>query len=264
MSSTERAGTMACHCPRSISFRNFKTAIQVDGFESLDIHFVYQKSDVEGAIPLLFCHGWPSSFLEVTKILHLLTTGGKDTPAFHIIHPSLPNYGFSSGTKKKGFGLPQYAKTCYELMLKLGYEKYINQGGDWAIMITCIVSLLYPHHVQASHINMIRGHQPTFLSNPILAIQHALTPCSQRDKAGLARTKWFFKEGSGYRTEQGTIPQTVGYTLADSPVGLLAWIYEKLHDWTDNCPWTYDGILTWESAYVFPTCRARCQPPYLL
>ena len=80
-----------------------------------------------------------------------------------------------------------------------------------------------------------------------------LTPCSQRDKAGLARSKRFFKEGSGYRTEQGTIPQTVGYTLADSPVGLLAWIYEKLHDWTDNCPWTYDGILTWESAYVFST-----------
>ena len=101
---------------------------------------MYQKSDVEGAIPLLFCHGrktprfyplqsidtasGPASFLEVTKILHLLTTGGKDTPAFHIIASSLPNYGFSSGTKKKGFGLPQYAKTCYKLMLKLGYEKY--------------------------------------------------------------------------------------------------------------------------------------------
>ena len=119
---------------------NFKTAIQVDGFESLDIHFVYQKSDVEGAIPLLFCHGCkippyyplqsidpapgPGSFLEVTKILHLLTAGGKDTPAFHIIAPSLPNYGFSSGTKKKGFGLPQYAETCHKLMLKLGYDKY--------------------------------------------------------------------------------------------------------------------------------------------
>jgi hypothetical protein len=120
-------------------------------------------------------------------------------------------------------------------------------------MITRIMGLLYPHHVQASHINMIRGHQPTFISNPILAIQHALTPYSQRDKAGLARSSWFLKEGSGYRTEQGTKPQTLGYALADSPVGLLAWIYEKLHDWTDSYPWTDDEVLTWVSIYLFST-----------
>lgn len=195
----------------------------------------------------------PGSFLEVTKILPLLAGGGKETPAFHVVAPSLPNYGFSSGTKEKGFGLPQYAETCHKLMLKLGYDKYVTQGGDWGCMITRIMGLLYPHHVQASHINMIRGHAPTFLSNPILATQHAFTPYSQRDNAGLDRSNWFLKEGSGYRMEQGTKPQTLGYALVDSPVGLLAWIYEKLHDWTDGYPWTDDEILTWVSIYLFST-----------
>lgn len=98
---------------------------------------------------------------------------------------------------------------------------------------------------------MIRGHKPTFLSNPLLATQHALTPYTPRDKAGFARTTWFLQEGSGYRTEQGTKPQTLGYALSDSPVGLLAWIYEKFHDWTDSYPWTDDEILTWVSIYHF-------------
>ncbi|CAF9921119.1 hypothetical protein IMSHALPRED_005087 [Imshaugia aleurites] len=232
---------------------NFKTAIQVDGFESLDIHFVYQKSNVEGAIPLLFSHGWPGSFIEVTKILPFLANGGKETPAFHVVAPSLPNYGFSAGTKKKGFGLPQYAETCHKLMLKLGYDKYVTQGGDWGCMITRIMGLLYPQHVMASHINMVRGHAPSFLSNPILATQHALAPYTQREKDGHSRSDWMLKEGSGYRLEQGTKPQTLGYALADSPVGLLAWIYEKLHDWTDGYPWTEDEILTWVSIYWFST-----------
>lgn len=129
----------------------------------------------------------------------------------------------------------------------------VTQGGDWGTVITRIMGLLYPEYVQASHINMVRSHAPTFSSNPILAAQHTLTPYSQRDKNGLARSNWFLKEGSGYRMEQGTKPQTLGYALADSPVGLLAWIYEKLHDWTDNYPWTDDEILTWVSIYLFST-----------
>ena len=115
------------------------------------------------------------------------------------------------------------------------------------------MGLLYPENVLASHINMIRGGRPSWTSNPILALQHAFTPYTSRDHAGLARTSWFFKTGSGYRTQQQTKPQTLGYALADSPVGLLAWIYEKLHDWTDEYPWTNDEILTWVSIYWFST-----------
>ena len=110
---------------------------------------------------------------------------------------------------------------------------------------------LYPKHCKANHINLIMGSKPSFLKNPILALQHLLTPYSDRDVKGLARSKWFAEEGSGYRHEQSTKPQTLGYAMADSPVGLLAWIYEKLHDWTDNYPWTDDEILTWVSIYQF-------------
>lgn len=108
----------------------FTTEIQCDGFESLNIHFLHKKSDVEGAIPLLFVHGWPGSFLEATKIIDELPKGGKQ-PAFHFVALSLPNYGFSEGSKKKGFAVEQYAETCHKLMLKLGYNEYVTQGGDW-------------------------------------------------------------------------------------------------------------------------------------
>lgn len=120
-------------------------------------------------------------------------------------------------------------------------------------MITRIMGLLYPDHVLASHINVVIAEKPTWTSNPMLALQHAFTPYTSRDRSALARTAWFMTKGSGYHTQQGTKPQTLGYALADSPTGLLAWIYEKLHDWTDSYPWTNDEILTWVSIYWFST-----------
>ena len=121
------------------------------------------------------------------------------------------------------------------------------------MMITRIMGLLYLTHVKASHINLIRGAKPTLTSNPFLFLQNWLTPYNAREKAGFARSNWFLQEGSGYRAQQSTKPQTLGYSLADSPIGLLAWIYEKLHDWTDSYPWTPDEILTWVSIYWFST-----------
>lgn len=87
----------------------------------------------------------------------------------------------------------------------------------------------------------------------MLYVQHAVTPYSARDREGFARSKWFLEEGAGYRLEQSTKPQTLGYGLTDSPVALLSWIYEKLHDWTDSYPWTDDEVLTWVSIYWFST-----------
>lgn len=100
---------------------------------------------------------------------------------------------------------------------------------------------------------MIRASAPSFTSQPLLALWHALTPYSARDKEGFERSKWFLEEGTGYRLLQSTKPQTLGYALQDSPVALLAWIYEKLHDWTDGYSWTDDEILTWVSIYWFST-----------
>ena len=118
-------------------------------------------------------------------------------------------------------------------------------------MITRTMGKLYPEQCKASHINMVRGHPPKWTSQPLLALQHALTPYSSKTRKGLQRSEWFLNQGSGYRSEQSTKPQTLGYALADSPVGLLAWMYEKLHDWTDNYAWTEDEILTWVSIYWF-------------
>ena len=244
------------HEARINELPNFHTHIQVPGFEALDIHFVHQRSANKNAIPLLFVHGWPGSFLEVTKILPLLTNPSPDhnAPTFHVVAPSIPNFGFSAGTKRKGFGLKQYAETCQALMQRLGYRQYVTQGGDWGTMITRIMGLLFPDSVRASHINLVRGFRPSLTSNPLLYLQHMLSPSTAAERAGHARTAWFVNQGSGYNLEQSTKPQTLGYSLADSPVGLLAWIYEKLHDWTDGpYPWTEDEVLTWVSIYAFST-----------
>ncbi|KAF7897871.1 uncharacterized protein EAF01_008837 [Botrytis porri] len=226
---------------RKLEGAQFTTGVEVDGFGELDVHFVWQKSEVVGAVPLLFVHGWPGSFLEVVQLLPLLQQPGG--PAFHIVAPSLPNYGFSEGVKKRGFAVAQYAETCHKLMLQLGYDEYVTQGGDWGMFITRAIGKLYPKHCKASHINMVIGQAP--------ASQEESPSYSQAEQEGFARTKWFEEEGRGYYAEQGTRPQTLAYALHDSPVALLAWIYEKLHDWTDAYPWTDDQIFTWISIYQF-------------
>jgi hypothetical protein len=138
-------------------------------------------------------------------------------------------------------------------MLDLGYSKYVTQGGDWGFYVTRIMGLLYPDSVLASHINMIRAHPPSFTSQPALALQHTLTPYTEAEKKGLQRSEWFTEHGQAYRQLQATKPQTLSYAFAASPVALLAWIYEKLNDWTDAYPWTDDEILTWVSIYYFST-----------
>lgn len=111
-------------------FPHFTTSIQAEGFEPLNIHFVYEKSKVENAIPLLFVHGWPGTFHEGLKIFPKLLEGdGVKEPAFDVVIVSLPNFGFSEGPKTRGFAIEQYAEICNKLMLKLGYGEYVTQGG---------------------------------------------------------------------------------------------------------------------------------------
>ncbi|KAI9762766.1 MAG: hypothetical protein M4579_000118 [Chaenotheca gracillima] len=229
----------------------FRTSIEVESFGSLDIHFVHQQSPVKSAIPLIFIHGWPGGFFECSKMLPLLTMGDADSPAFHVVAPSLPNFGFSEGVKKRGFGLAQHAEVCHKLMQKLGYQEYVTQGGDWGAGVSTVIRHLYPGACRANHLNTVYSSPPSFSKSPIVALQHALTPYTEEEKQGLARTQAFQNEGFGYFHEQSTKPQTLGYALADSPVALLAWIYEKLHDWTDAYPFTDDEILTWISLYWF-------------
>lgn len=252
----------------------FKTHIEVDGFGSIGIHFVHQVSPVEGAVPLLFSHGWPGSFIEVTKILSLLqdSTNG---PSFSMVAPSLPNFGFSDAVDPEGFGVAQYGEICHKLMLKLGYETYgkllpsywlqhndlfryffsplVTQGGDWGFSVTRSMGFQYPTACKASHINLVLADAPTWSASPYLALLNSITPYNNREKDGQVRTTWFEASGYGYNILQSTKPQTIGYALADSPAALLAWIYEKLHDWTDDYPWTEEEICTWVSIYWFST-----------
>ncbi|KAI0393174.1 alpha/beta-hydrolase [Xylariaceae sp. FL0594] len=242
---------------------HFTTTLQADGFEPLQVHFVHKRSSRPDAVPLIFVHGWPGSFLEVTKLLGPLTEPeDASAQAFHVVAPSLLGYGFSEGSRKRGFGADQHAETFHKLMLRLGYDEYATQGGDWGFFITRAMARRYaPAHVKAQHLNLDWFPRPSIGRNPLTllktAFAHATGTWSERDKKGLERSKWFQEEGSGYNQVQGTRPQTIGYALADSPVALLAWIYEKLVDWTDAYPWTDDEVCTWVSIYWFSTAGPR-------
>ncbi|TFK63129.1 alpha/beta-hydrolase [Pluteus cervinus] len=253
----------------------FTRDIEVEGFGILNIHYVHKKSAVGSAIPLLFVHGWPGCFLEVRKILPLLVKG---SPSFHVVAISLPGFGFSTAPKQKGFKLQHYAEVCNKLMLSLGYEEYVTQGGDWGSRITRkIAEVDRGKHSKAWHTNWPFGPPPHPIGQPWQFIKNSISWHTADEQAGMERTSKFQREGRGYFSIQSTKPQTLGYGLTDSPVGLLAWIYEKLVDWTDSYPWTDDEgrvgvhgmrtlkkvalVLTWVSIYWFsrsgPTASTR-------
>ncbi|KAI4523992.1 alpha/beta-hydrolase [Schizophyllum commune Loenen D] len=200
----------------------FTRAIEVEGHGKLNIHYVHKRSDVKGAVPLLFVHGWPGSFLEVAKILPLLTQNDPSAPSFHVVAYSLPGFGFSEGAKK-GLGVAKMAESY-----KITQRMATDYGGK---------------HCMAWHHNM---PCPNFLDPKVTSL-----PVLSDERAGLERTLDIDRTGRAYGSIQETKPQTIGYALADSPVGLLAWIYEKLVAWTDRYQWTDDEVLTWVSVYWF-------------
>ncbi|KAG2127800.1 Alpha/Beta hydrolase protein [Suillus cothurnatus] len=243
----------------------FTRDIDVDGFGALNIHYVHKKSKIVDAIPLLFCHGWPGSFLEVRKILPLLTASAPEHPSFHVVALSLPGYGFSEAPRKQGFGANQYAEVAHKLMIALGYNEYgtsssyrlrwINEFVHFFLQLprevtgvsSRMASVYGGRYHKAWHTNAV----PPSWKTPLSFLSFLLTPWSIEEQAGIERTKWFRTKGSGYFAQQSTQPQTLGYSLADSPAGLLAWIYEKLVLWTDNYNWSDDEVLTWISLYWF-------------
>ncbi|KAF9474184.1 alpha/beta-hydrolase [Pholiota conissans] len=231
----------------------FTRDIDVEGFGALNIHYVHQKSKVADAIPLLFVHGWPGSFLEVRKILPLLIEGSPQHPAFHVVALSLPGFTFSEAPKKQGFAGNQYAEVGHKLMLALGYDQYVMQAGDWGSRVTRIIASQYGHkHARAWHTNLPLASPPTLSSSPLVYISDFLFGYTNREKAGMARAQWYHTKTAGYFNLQSTMPQTLGYSLADSPVGLLAWIYEKLVIYSgDDYKWEDDEVLTWISVYWF-------------
>jgi len=196
---------------------------QIDG---LGIHFLHVRSKHPKALPIILTHGWPGSVVEFLKVVGPLTDptahGGKADDAFHVVVPSLPGYGFSDKPAERGWGLPRIAKAWAVLMKRLGYGSFVAQGGDWGAGVTTWMAKQHVEGLKAVHLNLPILFPPPLEGQP-----------SAEEKAALAKLAAFGESGSAYARIQGTRPQTIGYSLADSPVGQAAWIYEKLVQWAD-------------------------------
>ncbi|MFF5408265.1 epoxide hydrolase family protein [Streptomyces misionensis] len=198
---------------------------QIDG---LGIHFLHVRSRHADAMPLILTHGWPGSFVEFLKAIGPLTDptayGGTAQDAFHVVIPSLPGFGFSDRPTGTGWTTARIAAAWAVLMERLGYKRYIAQGGDWGGGVTTQLGKLRPTGLIGVELNFPEyTFSPPASDNPTAA-----------EKEALAQIQTFSTQYSGYFGEQSTRPQTIGYALADSPAGQAAWIYEKLLDWTDN------------------------------
>ncbi len=212
------------------------------------IHFLHVRSDRRDAKPLLITHGYPSS---VAEFLHLIEplVNPTDGPAFHVVAPSLPGYGFSTPLSSTGWAMGRTARAWVELMRRLGYERYGVHGGDVGAGVSGIVAGLDGEHVIGVHVAtdpLTAASAATFI--PGLADR--LDQNDPVDKLILDRMNDFRTEGSGYLAIQSSRPQTIGYGLVDSPLLQLAWIAEKFEEWTD-LPIDRDQLLTIVSLYWF-------------
>jgi pimeloyl-ACP methyl ester carboxylesterase len=199
---------------------------QIDG---LGIYFIHVRSKSENALPIILTHGWPGSIVEFMEVIAPLVDptahGGKADEAFHVVIPSLPGFGFSDKPTEPGWRLPRIANAWAALMARLGYSRYVAQGGDWGAGVTSWMAKQRPSGLAAIHVNLpILFPPPPPPSGGYTA----------EEQAALAQLVKYGTDGSGYASIQGTRPQTLGYGLADSPVGQAMWIYEKFQAWSDN------------------------------
>jgi pimeloyl-ACP methyl ester carboxylesterase len=217
------------------------------------VHFVHVKGVDPESAPLVLTHGWPGSFVEMYRIIPMLTdpesNGLPGFRSFDVIVPSLPGFGFSQAPVNPGTGSRTVASLWHRLMAELGHSSYFAQGGDIGSGVSTWLARLYPDAVRALHLNFISGgYQP-----PLTEADRPLSPAESEWLA--ARTRWADREG-GYSHIQATKPQTLAYSLVDSPAGLAAWLLEKFFAWSDgNDELTHrfnlDDLLTNVSVYWF-------------
>jgi pimeloyl-ACP methyl ester carboxylesterase len=195
---------------------------EIDG---VDIHFIHVQSAHEDALPLIMTHGWPGSVIELLESIGPLTDptahGGTAEDAFHLVLPSLPGYGLSGEPKELGWNVGRIAKAWAELMNRLGYRRYVAQGGDVGAAVTDAMGRQAPEGLVGIHTNLLA----TALGGGPMPSE------TEEERAALEQTKTFRASGFGYFLEQSTRPQTIGYALLDSPVALAAWMLD--HD-TDS------------------------------
>ena len=196
---------------------------EIDG---ADIHFIHVKSQHENALPLIMTHGWPGSVIELLDTVGPLTDptayGGTHEDAFHLVLPSLPGYGFSSEPSELGWDAGRTARAWAELMRRLGYTRYVGQGGDVGALVTDLMGRQSVAGLAGYHLNLLTA---------VLAIADHLPKGSEQERAAAEAFGTFREDGFAYFLEMATRPQTIGYSLLDSPVGLAAWLLD--HD-TDS------------------------------
>jgi pimeloyl-ACP methyl ester carboxylesterase len=205
---------------------------EIDG---VDIQFAHIRSRHPNAMPLIMTHGWPGSILELIKVVGPLTDppahGGRAEDAFDLVLPSMPGYGFSGSPKSTGWGPDRIARAWVELMSRLGYERFVSQGGDWGSVVSDVMARQQPPGLLGIHVNMPASVPPEIAK----ALQNGEPPpagLSDEEKRAYAQMNNLYTKGGGYAGIMVTRPQTIGYSLADSPAGLAAWFYDKFADWT--------------------------------
>src|SRR5262245_34324434 len=212
------------------AFPQFVTTI-----DGLDIHFVHVRSRHPNALPLIITHGWPGSVFEQLKVIGPLTDppahGGKAEDAFDVVIPSMPGYGFSGKPTSAGWGPERMARTWHELMTRLGYTSYVSQGGDWGSVVADAMARQAPPGLLGIHVNMPRTVPPE-IARALQSGEPAPAGLSEKEKKAYASMNDLYTRGAGYAGVMVTRPQTIGYSLADSPVGLAAFFYDKFNDWT--------------------------------
>ncbi len=200
---------------------------EIDG---LDIHFIHVRSKHDTALPLIVTHGWPGSVIEQLKIIEPLTNptahGASTSDAFHLVIPSLPGYGFSAKSTSPGWDPARIARAWTELIKRLGYTRFVAQGGDWGNAVSEVMALQAPPELLGIHTNM-PATVPADMSKALAFNQEPPTKLSADEQNAWEQLDYFYKKGLGYANEMSNRPQTL-YGIADSPVGLAAWMLD--HD----------------------------------
>ena len=209
---------------RATEARLNRLAQFVTTIDGLDVHFLHLRSPRADAMPLIMTHGWPGSFLEFERTLAPLTDpSAPDAPAFHVVVPSLPGYGFSGRPAASGWDVHQIARAWAELMTRLGYDRFLAAGSDWGTSVSTSLALQRPERLLGIH-----------LVPPLAPPGRDAADLTDAERLALADLDERNRTGSGYSAVHGTRPQTIGYSLLDSPVGLCAWIVEKIWGWSDH------------------------------
>lgn len=219
------------------NWRSFESRLNQAGqfrttIDGLGIHFLHRRSARADATPLIVTHGWPGSIAEFIGVVdELADPKDAEAPAFHVVVPSLPGFGYSDRPTTTGWGTEKIAAAWVELMGRLGYGKFLAHGGDWGGVITTILGGRFPEQVLGIHTTLAQA-PPGLTTDGLTTAERSWTE----------ETRNFWAHRTAYAKQQATRPQSIGYSLVDSPAGLLAWILDKFAEWTDTVDSPFERV----------------------